>query len=75
MRQAGSCEKTVNRYQNGKLTELWLLTLRNSDNAGERTISESIQHDFKQVGIKLDIRGEEKQAFLDRQKNRKGSSI
>ena len=40
----------------------------NSDNAGERTISESIQQDFKQVGIKLDIRGEEKQAFLDRQK-------
>lgn len=40
----------------------------NSDNAGERTISESIQNDFKQVGIKLNIRGEEKQAFLDRQK-------
>ncbi|MCY7728543.1 ABC transporter substrate-binding protein, partial [Bacillus safensis] len=57
------------RYQNGKL--LSVAIYYNSDNAGERTISESIQQDFKQVGIKLDIRGEEKQAFLDRQKTGK----
>ncbi len=57
------------RYQKDK--PLSVTIYYNSDNAGERTISESIQQDFKQVGIKLDIRGEEKQAFLDRQKTGK----
>ena len=57
------------RYQNGK--RLSVTIYYNSDNAGERTISESIQQDFKQVGVNLDIRGEEKQAFLDRQKTGK----
>lgn len=57
------------RYRNG--TPLSVTIYYNSDNAGERTISESIQQDFKQVGVKLNIRGEEKQAFLDRQKTGK----
>ncbi|MFS0655162.1 nickel ABC transporter substrate-binding protein [Bacillus sp. 179-C3.3 HS] len=57
------------RYKHDKLLSVTIYY--NSDNAGERTISESIQHDFKQVGIKLHIRGEEKQAYLDRQKTGK----
>jgi len=40
----------------------------NSDNAQERTISESMQNDLKQVGANLNIVGEEKQAYFDRQK-------
>lgn len=40
----------------------------NSNNAQERTISEYMQGDLKKLGIELKIIGEEKQAFLDRQK-------
>ena len=55
------------RYKNGKKM---LVTLYfNSNNAQERTISEYIQSDMKAAGIELKIIGEEKQAFLDRQKN------
>ena len=41
----------------------------NINNAQEKTISEYIQTNFKALGIELKIIGEEKQAFLDRQKN------
>ncbi|MBM7871368.1 nickel transport system substrate-binding protein [Clostridium pascui] len=55
------------RYKNGKKCEVTISL--NSNNAQERTISEYIQNDFKAVGISLKILGEEKQAFLDRQKS------
>jgi len=54
------------RYKDGKLCEVTIYF--NSNNAQERTISEYIQSDMKAVGVKLKIVGEEKQAFLDRQK-------
>lgn len=43
----------------------------NSNNAQEKTIAESIQNDLRKVGIKVNVIGEEKQAFLDRQKTGK----
>ncbi|SDM15034.1 nickel transport system substrate-binding protein [Dendrosporobacter quercicolus] len=54
------------RYQGGKLCEVTISF--NSNNAQERTISEFIQSNLKEIGVKLHILGEEKQAFLDRQK-------
>lgn len=55
------------RYKNGKKLEVSIYY--NSDNAQERTISEFMQNDLKNVGVSLKITGEEKQAFLDRQKS------
>lgn len=55
------------RYKDGKRCEITLYF--NSNNAQERTIGEAIQNDFKAVGVSLKIVGEEKQAFLDRQKS------
>jgi len=40
----------------------------NSQNAQERTISEFMQADLKKLGVEMKIIGEEKQAYLDRQK-------
>ncbi|WP_445487716.1 nickel ABC transporter substrate-binding protein [Niallia sp. 03133] len=54
------------RYKDGKKLEITIYY--NADNAQERTISESMLNDLKEVGISLKILGEEKQAFLDRQK-------
>lgn len=54
------------RYKDGEKAEVRLYY--NSDNAQERTISEFIQNDLKKLGVELKIIGEEKQAFLDRQK-------
>ncbi|WP_152655472.1 nickel ABC transporter substrate-binding protein [Oceanobacillus sp. CFH 90083] len=55
------------RYKDGEKLELSLHY--NSDNAQEKTISEYIQHDLKEIGTELHITGEQKQAFLDRQKS------
>ncbi|WP_249436163.1 nickel ABC transporter substrate-binding protein [Paenibacillus sp. Marseille-Q4541] len=55
------------RYKDGKKLELSIYY--NSDNAQEKTISEFIQNDLKNIGVDLKIIGEEKQAFLDRQKS------
>lgn len=41
----------------------------NAKNAQEKTISEYIQSNFKEIGVELKIIGEEKQSFLDRQKS------
>ncbi len=54
------------RYKDGKKLEVTIYY--NSDNAQERTISESMQNDLKQAGVSLKIVGEEKQAYFDRQK-------
>lgn len=54
------------RTKDGKKLELSIYY--NSDNAQEKTISEYMQNDLKNVGVSLNIIGEEKQAFLDRQK-------
>ena len=53
-------------HKDGKLFEVTIYF--NSNNAQERTISEYMQSDMKAVGVSLKIVGEEKQAFLDRQK-------
>ncbi|WP_044470438.1 nickel ABC transporter substrate-binding protein [Mannheimia massilioguelmaensis] len=47
---------------------LSLLLSYNVNNASEKEIAELMQADFKKLGIDLQILGEEKQAFLDRQK-------
>lgn len=57
------------RYKEGKKLEMTIYF--NSDNASERTISEYLQQNLQEVGISLKIVGEEKQAFLDRQKSGK----
>lgn len=54
------------RYKEGKKAVARLYY--NADNAQERAISEYIQADLKNIGVALRIIGEEKQAFLDRQK-------
>ncbi len=41
----------------------------NSNSALEKTISEYLQNELGKIGIKLDIAGEEEQAYRDRQKN------
>jgi nickel transport system substrate-binding protein len=55
------------RYKDGKLCEVTISF--NSNNAQERTISEFIQSNLKAIGVKLNVLGEEKQAFFDRQKS------
>lgn len=55
------------RYKDGRKMELSIYY--NSDNSQERTISELIQDNMKDIGVSLKIVGEEKQAFLDRQKS------
>ena len=54
------------RHKDGKICEVTISF--NSNNSQERTISEFIQSNLKDVGVKLNILGEEKQAFLDRQR-------
>lgn len=55
------------RYKDG--TKLHLMLSYNSDNAQEKTIGESMQSDLKAIGVELEILGEEKQAYFDRQKS------
>lgn len=55
------------REKNGQRASVRLYY--NSNNAQERTISEYMQGDLKKVGVELKIIGEEKQAYLDRQKS------
>ncbi len=43
----------------------------NSNNAQEKTIAEAMQGDLRAIGIDMKIIGEEKQAFLDRQRTGK----
>lgn len=57
------------REKEGK--PLHLLLSYNVKNAAERNIAELLQDNFKNVGVQLNILGEEKQAFLDRQKSGK----
>lgn len=54
------------RVKNGERLELSFYF--NSNNAQEKTIAEAIQADLKKVGIDMKVIGEEKQAFLDRQR-------
>ena len=54
------------RYKDGERAVVRLFY--NADNAQERTISEFVQANLKQIGVEMRIIGEEKQAFLDRQK-------
>jgi nickel transport system substrate-binding protein len=55
------------RTKNNK--KLILRLYFNANNAQEKTISEYIQSNLKDIGIDLKIIGEEKQSFLDRQKS------
>ncbi|MDU7786709.1 MAG: nickel ABC transporter substrate-binding protein, partial [Aggregatibacter aphrophilus] len=55
------------REKQGK--PLSLLLSYNINNAGEKEIAELLQADFKEIGVELRILGEEKQAYLDRQKS------
>ncbi|CAI1237006.1 Nickel-binding periplasmic protein precursor [Serratia fonticola] len=48
---------------------LALLFSYNVNNSAEKDIAELIQDDFKKVGVKMTLLGEEKQAYLDRQKS------
>ena len=60
-------EKDGYRYKDGQMLELTISY--NSDNAQEGTIGEYLQANFKEIGLKLNVLGEEKQSFLDRQKS------
>ncbi|MGL5312327.1 MAG: nickel ABC transporter substrate-binding protein [Peptostreptococcaceae bacterium] len=55
------------RYKDGNKCSLDLYY--NSDNAQEGNISAYLQSDFKAIGVELNVIGEEKQSFLDRQKS------
>lgn len=50
-------------------TSLSLFLSYNVNNAAEKEIAELLQADFKKIGVDLRISGEEKQAFLDRQRS------
>lgn len=54
------------RHKNGE--KAFVRLFYNVANAQERTISEFVQADLRAVGIDMAIIGEEKQAFLDRQR-------
>lgn len=54
------------RQKDGQL--LSLVFSYNVANAAEKDIAELIQDDFKKIGVKVDLLGEEKQAYLDRQR-------
>ncbi|WP_024953807.1 nickel ABC transporter substrate-binding protein [Sulfurospirillum arcachonense] len=60
-------EKTQYRSKDGQVLSLRLYF--NANNAQEKTISEYMQSNLKDIGVELKIIGEEKQAFLDRQKS------
>ena len=67
MEKAGwSMGKDGYRYKAGKKCAVTIYY--NSNNSQERTISEYMQNDLKKIGVELKIVGEEKQAFLDRQR-------
>ena len=67
MEKAGwSMGKDGYRYKDGKKCAVTIYY--NSNNSQERTISEYMQNDLKKIGVELKIVGEEKQAFLDRQR-------
>lgn len=55
------------RYQNGQPLELTFSY--NSQNAQEGTIAEAVQANLADVGIKVNILAEDKQAYLNRQKD------
>ncbi len=55
------------RSKNGHALELNFYF--NSQNAQEKTIAQAIQGDLAKIGVTLNVIGEEKQAFLDRQRN------
>ena len=55
------------RYKDGRRAGVRLYY--NSQNAQERSIGEYMQADLKKIGVEMKIVGEEKQAFLDRQKS------
>ena len=55
------------RYKDGRRASVRLYY--NSQNAQERSIGEYMQADLKKIGVEMKIVGEEKQAFLDRQKS------
>jgi nickel transport system substrate-binding protein len=55
------------RNKDGK--PLHLKLYYNAKNAQEKSISEYIQSNLKDIGVALEIIGEEKQSFLDRQKS------
>ena len=48
--------------------DLRLVFSYNANNAAEKTIAEFLQGEMKTVGVAVELLGEEKQAFLDRQK-------
>lgn len=54
------------REKDGKTLELGLYFI--GDNAITKTISEAMQADYKKIGIKINIVGEESNSFYDRQK-------
>lgn len=64
--EAGWVLKNGLRQKDGEVLNLKLYY--NSKNANEKAISEYIQANLKAIGVGLSIIGEEKQAFLNRQK-------
>ena len=57
------------RVKDGKRCEITFYF--NSRNTQEKTIAEAVQADLRKIGIDMKIVGEEKQAFLDRQRTGK----
>ncbi|MDH5856303.1 nickel ABC transporter, nickel/metallophore periplasmic binding protein [Lampropedia aestuarii] len=55
------------RHKDG--VPLSLVFSYNVSNAAEREIAELIQDNFQRIGVRLELLGEEKQVYLDRQRN------
>ncbi|EHD19762.1 MULTISPECIES: nickel ABC transporter substrate-binding protein [Brenneria] len=55
------------REKQGK--PLRLVFSYSTNNAGEQQIAEVVQSNFRQIGVDVSLLGEEKQAYLDRQKS------
>ncbi len=67
--EAGWIQSTSGSIRTKEGQSLSLLLSYNINNAAEKEIAELLQADFKKIGVELQILGEEKQAFLDRQKS------
>ncbi|WGE90006.1 nickel ABC transporter substrate-binding protein [Actinobacillus arthritidis] len=67
--EAGWIQSTAGAIRTKAGKSLSLLLSYNINNVAEKEIAELLQSDFKRIGVELQILGEEKQAFLDRQKS------
>lgn len=69
LRDAGWILKDKKTYREKNNQAMEIVFSYNINNSAEKEIAELIQDNLKNVGVKVKLIGEEKQAYLDRQRN------